>query len=56
MKNFYKFILVLLCLISFNLNAQVAVYFDPTALEATLGVNDSAIVHTVLHNATETCC
>jgi len=35
-----------------SLHAQYRpnIYFDPPELEATLGMNDSAVVHTVLHN------
>ncbi|MFA4863802.1 MAG: T9SS type A sorting domain-containing protein [Bacteroidales bacterium] len=55
MKIFYfnlslTFILIIA---SFNLNAQSPFYFDPQACEATLNINDSAEVHTLLKNATE---
>lgn len=54
MKNIYLLIAMFLCMVSLNLKAQVSIYFDPPSLEASVGLNDSAVVHTVLHNATET--
>ncbi len=33
------------------LSAQSPVYFEPSALEATVAMNDSVVVHSVLHNA-----
>lgn len=53
MKNLYLLLFILQFVIPFNLSAQAPVYFDPPALEATVNVNDSAVVHTVLHNASE---
>ncbi len=35
---------------SFNLSAQQTAQFDPQSLEATLEMNSTAVVHTVLHN------
>lgn len=55
MKIFYLNLILSFTLIitSFNLNAQVPFYFDPQAVEATVNPNDSAVVHSVLHNASE---
>ncbi|MBK6964598.1 MAG: carboxypeptidase regulatory-like domain-containing protein [Bacteroidales bacterium] len=53
MKNFFLFLLLLQFVIPFNLIAQAPVYFDPQALEATVGANDSVVVHTVLRNTSE---
>ncbi len=38
---------------SLNLIAQSPFYFEPSTCEATLNMNDSAIVHSVLHNSWE---
>ncbi|MFH1119038.1 MAG: carboxypeptidase regulatory-like domain-containing protein [Bacteroidota bacterium] len=54
MKNISTFFLLMLCISTLSLKAQSPVYFDPQALEATVGVNDSAVVHSVLRNASET--
>jgi len=53
MKNFSVLFLLMLCTATVSLKAQAPVYFDPQALEATVGVNDSAVVHTVLRNVSE---
>lgn len=58
MKKMYisiRFFIIILSLFSLTIRnyAQQPVYFDPPALEETLSLNDSAVVHTVLHNATE---
>jgi hypothetical protein len=56
MKKIYisiTFITILAAFTTLNLNAQAQVYFDPQACEATLGLNDSAIVHSVLHNMSD---
>jgi hypothetical protein len=53
MKNLYLLMLLLVSLIPYNLIAQAPVYFDPPALEATVGINDSEVVHTVLRNSSE---
>jgi hypothetical protein len=54
MKNVYiKFFFSVLAIItSFNLLAQMPVYFDPPSCEATLNPNDSIGVYSVLKNAT----
>jgi hypothetical protein len=46
------FLLVILLVNYALLTAQSPVYFEPSALEATLSMNDSVVVHSVLHNAT----
>jgi hypothetical protein len=53
MKNFYlKLSLSFLTIItSLNLIAQSPIYFEPSACEASLNMHDSAVVHSVLHNA-----
>jgi len=53
MKNLYINLSLILLTISFKLIAQSPVYFEPSALEATLNLNDSAIVNSVLHNASD---
>lgn len=57
MKKFYPVtvtaIILVLTFISFGNYAQSPVYFEPSALEATLAPNSTAVVHSVLHNATE---
>ncbi|MHC1776683.1 MAG: carboxypeptidase regulatory-like domain-containing protein [Lentimicrobium sp.] len=53
MKNFFLLLLLLQSVIPFSLIAQAPVYFDPPALEATVGLNDSEVVHTILRNASE---
>ena len=53
MKTFNFYISLVLAIISLKLTAQAPVYFEPSALEATLNLNDSAIVHSVLHNASD---
>jgi hypothetical protein len=57
MKNFYArlnfIVLTILTAISLNLKAQAPVYFDPQACEATLGMNDSAVVHSILRNMSD---
>lgn len=58
MKKFYtviSFIIILITLstTSLKIQAQNPVYFEPAALEATLNLNDSAVVHSVLHNASD---
>jgi hypothetical protein len=55
MKNLYpnlslSFIAIIT---SLNLIAQSPVYFEPSACEATLNMHDSAVVHSVLHNASD---
>jgi len=55
MKMFYFNLSLTFILIigSFNLIAQSHFYFDPQACEATVNPNDSAVVHSLLKNATE---
>lgn len=53
MKNLSFYLSIILITISFRLIAQSPVYFDPQACEATLNLNDSAIVHSVLHNSSD---
>jgi hypothetical protein len=55
MKNFYfsLYISFFTILSSLNLIAQSPFYFDPQTCEATLNMNDSAVVHSVLHNASD---
>ncbi len=58
MKNLYTKLLVVLLslflLMTFNLSGQrPSIYFEPSALEATLAPNSTAVVHSVLHNATD---
>jgi hypothetical protein len=50
MKNLSFYLSFILITISFKLIAQVPFYFEPSACEATLNLNDSAVVHSVLHN------
>jgi hypothetical protein len=45
------FLLLSLSITTCILSAQPSVYFDPSALEATVAVNDSVVVYSVLHNA-----
>ncbi|NTV83275.1 MAG: T9SS type A sorting domain-containing protein, partial [Bacteroidales bacterium] len=45
------FLLLILSLTVYSLSAQSPVYFEPSALEATVAMNDSVVVHSVLHNA-----
>jgi hypothetical protein len=51
--GFITTVMLLFSLSSFLSYSQPAVYFDPSACEATLAPNSTATVHTVLHNATE---
>jgi hypothetical protein len=58
MKNLYTklpgIMLPLFLLLTFSLFGQKpSIYFEPSTLEATLAPNSTAVVHTVLHNATD---
>jgi hypothetical protein len=57
MKKIYSGIVTaiisFLILFSFANYAQSPVYFEPSALEATVAPNSTALVHSVLHNFTE---
>jgi len=53
MKTRYFYFILTLVTISFSLNAQSPFYFEPSACEASVGPDDSVVVHTLLKNATE---
>ena len=59
MKNYYNFLIltaaIFMVFFTGQLKAQYRpnIYFDPVSLEATVGMNDSVVVHSVLHNATD---
>jgi hypothetical protein len=53
MKKFYTLMFILWIVNSLNIKAQEPVYFEPHALEATLTTNNTVVVNTVLHNASE---
>ena len=53
MKKLSILLGLVLIIISNNLKAQSPVYFDPPAVEATVAPNSTAVVHSVLYNATE---
>jgi hypothetical protein len=57
MKNLHAklcfYLLVILFGLSLNLKAQAPVYFDPQAVEATLNLNDTAVVYSILRNQSE---
>lgn len=59
MKTLYKLFslsaIALLTAYAGYVNAQLRpnIYFDPATLEATVGMNDSVVVHSVLHNGSD---
>ena len=48
----FTFFLIATSLVLFSQN-RPNIYFEPSALEASLGTNDSVVVHTVLHNGSD---